>query len=119
MLTKRWRTVHTGDEYFQDKMLEDFRAFCRNDDNRLQEFWDASRRIWQRAQEEEDEGGAGVQERSVPDRYSGCSSGGQMGWISEETEDVAGGVGGENEGLMERMIEGRDGQVKDPLLDDD
>ena len=33
-------TGATGDIEFMDKMLADFRAFCRNDDNRLKSFWD-------------------------------------------------------------------------------
>ena len=43
MLNKRFRTNHTGDEHFQDKMLADFRAFCSNTDNRLREYWDSLR----------------------------------------------------------------------------
>ena len=39
MLTKRWRSVSTGDEHFQDKMLADFRAFCSNEHNRLHDYW--------------------------------------------------------------------------------
>ena len=39
MLTKRWRSSHTGDEGFQDKMLADFRAFCSNKDGRLVQYW--------------------------------------------------------------------------------
>lgn len=39
MLSKKWRTSHTGDEAFQDKMLADFREFCSNKDDRLKEFW--------------------------------------------------------------------------------
>ena len=29
----------TGDIAFMDKILEDFRSFCRNDHDRLREFW--------------------------------------------------------------------------------
>ncbi|CAF1121552.1 unnamed protein product [Didymodactylos carnosus] len=39
-LGRRWRTINTGDERYQDKMLADFRSFCRNDDNRMVLFWD-------------------------------------------------------------------------------
>lgn len=39
MLSKRWRTSNTGDEHFQDTVLRDFRAFCSNEENRLEEFW--------------------------------------------------------------------------------
>ncbi|XP_021373105.1 DEP domain-containing protein 5-like isoform X1 [Mizuhopecten yessoensis] len=39
MSSKRWRSGNTGDEFFQDKMLADFRNFCSNKENRLQEFW--------------------------------------------------------------------------------
>ena len=39
LLTKRWRSQNTGDESFQDKMLEDFRQFCSNREDRLVEFW--------------------------------------------------------------------------------
>lgn len=39
MLSKKWRTSHTGDEHFQDKMLADFREFCSNKDDRLKEYW--------------------------------------------------------------------------------
>ena len=40
LLTKRWRSSHTGDEHYQDKVLADFRAFCSNVDNRLRDYWD-------------------------------------------------------------------------------
>jgi hypothetical protein len=33
MLLKKWRTSHTGDEAFQDRILADFRAFCSNKDD--------------------------------------------------------------------------------------
>lgn len=39
MLTKRWRSVNTGDEAFQDRMFIDFRKFCSNADDRLKSFW--------------------------------------------------------------------------------
>jgi hypothetical protein len=38
-LGKRWRSMQTGEERYQDIMLEDFRAFCANDNNRLVNFW--------------------------------------------------------------------------------
>jgi hypothetical protein len=38
-LSKKWRTSHTGDEAFQDRILADFRAFCSNKDDRLKEYW--------------------------------------------------------------------------------
>jgi hypothetical protein len=44
MISKRWKQISntgaTGDIEFMDKMLADFRAFCRNDENRLKVFWD-------------------------------------------------------------------------------
>lgn len=43
MLTKKWRSCHTGDEIYQDKMLADFRAFCSNQDNRLRDYYDDCR----------------------------------------------------------------------------
>ena len=39
MLGKRWRSQNTGDESFQDNMLADFKQFCANQDNRLQNFF--------------------------------------------------------------------------------
>lgn len=39
MLTKRWRSINTGDEAFQDRMLSDFRKFCSNTDGRLLSYW--------------------------------------------------------------------------------
>lgn len=39
MSSRRWRSSNTGDEHFQDRVLSDFRAFCANDENRLQTFW--------------------------------------------------------------------------------
>ena len=38
-LGKKWRSLQTGDERYQDIMLADFRAFCANDKNRLVNFW--------------------------------------------------------------------------------
>jgi hypothetical protein len=44
MISKRWKQISntgaTGDIEFMDKMLADFRAFCRNDENRLKIIWD-------------------------------------------------------------------------------
>ena len=40
MLSKRWKTPPTGDEQFMTKILNDFRAFCSNADDRLKTFWD-------------------------------------------------------------------------------
>ena len=43
MISRKWKmtanTGATGDIPFMDKMLEDFRAFCRNDQDRLRRFW--------------------------------------------------------------------------------
>ena len=39
-LGKRWRSLQTGEEKYQDTMFADFRAFCTNDKNRLVQFWD-------------------------------------------------------------------------------
>ncbi|XP_053383864.1 GATOR complex protein Iml1-like [Mercenaria mercenaria] len=39
MSSRRWRSSNTGDEHFQDRMLSDFRAFCSNEEDRLQTFW--------------------------------------------------------------------------------
>ncbi|XP_068246692.1 GATOR complex protein Iml1 isoform X2 [Palaemon carinicauda] len=41
MLTKRWKSIISGDEVFSEKMLQDFRQFCRNQENRLRDFWDS------------------------------------------------------------------------------
>jgi hypothetical protein len=42
-ISRKWKmtsnTGATGDIAFMDNMLADFRAFCRNDDNRLKNFW--------------------------------------------------------------------------------
>lgn len=32
----------TGDENFQKKLLQDFKSFCSNEDNRLVTFWNNS-----------------------------------------------------------------------------
>lgn len=39
MSSRKWRSPNTGDEHFQDTVLRDFRAFCSNSEQRLQEFW--------------------------------------------------------------------------------
>ena len=39
MLGKRWRSMYTGDETFQDNALADFRIFCSNEDERLLKFY--------------------------------------------------------------------------------
>ena len=39
MLGKRWRSQFTGDEYYQDNILADFRLFCSNLDGRLFKFY--------------------------------------------------------------------------------
>lgn len=41
MVSRRWKWSNpaTGDEEFQDKLLEDFRQFCSNKDERLLNLW--------------------------------------------------------------------------------
>lgn len=39
MITKRWKNAGTVDEIFMRKVMRDFKAFCSNQDNRLEEFW--------------------------------------------------------------------------------
>ncbi|XP_050536568.1 GATOR complex protein Iml1 isoform X2 [Daktulosphaira vitifoliae] len=41
MVSRRWKWSNpaTGDEQFQNRLLEDFRNFCGNADGRLQQFW--------------------------------------------------------------------------------
>lgn len=39
MITKRWKTNVTGDENSMRKIMEDFRRFCRNSNDRLLNFW--------------------------------------------------------------------------------
>ncbi|XP_058807766.1 GATOR complex protein Iml1 isoform X1 [Phymastichus coffea] len=43
MLSRKWKypTLSTGDELFQKKIIQDFRHFCSNGDNRLKRFWDS------------------------------------------------------------------------------
>lgn len=44
-LGKKWRSMQTGEEKYQDIMLADFRAFCANDNNRLLNFWNEANSI--------------------------------------------------------------------------
>ena len=39
MITKRWKNAGTVDENFMRKVMRDFKAFCSNQGNRLEEFW--------------------------------------------------------------------------------
>ncbi|KAH9414857.1 GATOR complex protein depdc5 [Dermatophagoides pteronyssinus] len=39
LITKRWKTNVTGDENSMRKIMQDFRGFCQNKDNRLVEFY--------------------------------------------------------------------------------
>ena len=39
MLTKRWRSPSTQDESYAVSLMQDFKDFCQNGDNRLIEFW--------------------------------------------------------------------------------
>lgn len=43
MLSRKWKypTTSTGDELFQKKIIQDFRHFCSNGDNRLKRFWES------------------------------------------------------------------------------
>lgn len=41
MLTRRWKSVVSGDEILGEKMLHDFRQFCTNHHGRLRDFWDS------------------------------------------------------------------------------
>jgi len=38
MISKRWKSVTTGDETFQRRVLKDFKQFCANDKDRLNQF---------------------------------------------------------------------------------
>ena len=40
MITKRWKTNVTGDEHSMRKIMEDFKAFCANQDDRLIQFFE-------------------------------------------------------------------------------
>jgi hypothetical protein len=54
MISKKWKitsnTGATGEIPFMDKMLADFRAFCKNDCNRLTEFWKECNTKYQKQQ---------------------------------------------------------------------
>ncbi|XP_065337206.1 GATOR complex protein Iml1 isoform X2 [Cloeon dipterum] len=55
MIGRRWKTASnpaTGDEKFQDRLLQDFQDFCSNEDNRLKAFWD---KCWAEKDERSDE----------------------------------------------------------------
>lgn len=39
MLTKRWRSTSTQDESYAVSLMQDFKSFCQNGDNRLVDFW--------------------------------------------------------------------------------
>ncbi|XP_012282674.1 GATOR complex protein DEPDC5 isoform X2 [Orussus abietinus] len=43
MLSRKWKSLSTsaGDELFQKKLIQDFRHFCSNGDNRLKIFWES------------------------------------------------------------------------------
>ena len=57
MISKKWKitsnTGATGEIAFMDKMLEDFRAFCRNDNGRLVHFWQECMAKYQKQVNEE------------------------------------------------------------------
>ncbi|XP_076643268.1 GATOR complex protein Iml1 isoform X7 [Halictus rubicundus] len=42
MVSRKWKSSSTlaGDELFQKKLIQDFRHFCSNGDNRLKHFWE-------------------------------------------------------------------------------
>ncbi|XP_076220705.1 GATOR complex protein Iml1 isoform X7 [Nomia melanderi] len=42
MVSRKWKLSYTlaGDELFQKKLIQDFRHFCSNGDNRLKYFWE-------------------------------------------------------------------------------
>ncbi|KYQ52041.1 DEP domain-containing protein 5 [Trachymyrmex zeteki] len=42
MVSRKWKSLSlsAGDEFFQKKIIQDFRHFCSNGDNRLKEFWE-------------------------------------------------------------------------------
>ncbi|XP_076057838.1 GATOR complex protein Iml1 isoform X2 [Oratosquilla oratoria] len=40
MLTRRWRSNCSGENSLGDRMLQDFRHFCNNEDDRLHQFWE-------------------------------------------------------------------------------
>jgi len=43
MVSRKWKSLSlsAGDEFFQKKIIQDFRHFCSNGDNRLKEFWES------------------------------------------------------------------------------
>ncbi|KAK2575080.1 hypothetical protein KPH14_008813 [Odynerus spinipes] len=43
MISRKWKSLSTsaGDELFQKKIIQDFKHFCSNGDNRLKQFWDS------------------------------------------------------------------------------
>ncbi|XP_074113588.1 GATOR complex protein Iml1 isoform X5 [Cotesia typhae] len=43
MVSRKWKSVSTsaGDEVFQKKIIQDFKHFCSNGDNRLSLFWES------------------------------------------------------------------------------
>ncbi|XP_076544250.1 GATOR complex protein Iml1 isoform X8 [Osmia lignaria lignaria] len=43
MVSRKWKSSSTlaGDELFQKKLIQDFRHFCSNGDNRLRQFWES------------------------------------------------------------------------------
>ncbi|XP_014474175.1 PREDICTED: DEP domain-containing protein 5 isoform X4 [Dinoponera quadriceps] len=43
MVSRKWKSPSTpaGDELFQKKIIQDFRHFCSNGDNRLKQFWES------------------------------------------------------------------------------
>ncbi|XP_029163767.1 GATOR complex protein DEPDC5 isoform X1 [Nylanderia fulva] len=43
MVSRKWKSLSTsaGDELFQKKIIQDFRHFCSNGDNRLKQFWES------------------------------------------------------------------------------
>ncbi|XP_039311231.1 GATOR complex protein Iml1 isoform X6 [Solenopsis invicta] len=44
MVSRKWKSLSlsAGDEFFNKKIIQDFRHFCSNGDNRLKEFWESS-----------------------------------------------------------------------------
>ncbi|XP_034950976.1 GATOR complex protein Iml1 isoform X3 [Chelonus insularis] len=43
MISRKWKSLSTsaGDEMFQKKIIQDFKHFCLNRDNRLSQFWES------------------------------------------------------------------------------
>lgn len=46
MVSRRWKWSNpaTGDEQFQNKLLEDLKNFCCNKDGRLLNFWQSCKK---------------------------------------------------------------------------